>query len=287
MKSKHAGFGVLIIIIGIAWILSNFGLINWNMFYSLTVLWPLLLVVAGINLIFQKHPVIKGLSWILFLVVLVVYSYYAQDNYTNHTDNQNFTIEQSQETESCELRIDLGGLNLNIASGSNNLADVESNIPDLSYTSTKNKNARIHLKKDNYLLNQKTNYSMDIKLNNSMVWDFNINTGAVKGNFDFSDIMARSLEINIGAAKVDMKFGSLLNNVDVEINAGASSFDIYVPENTALKVDLDGALNDTNFSNIGLIKENGYYYSPDYKTAINKIDLDIDMGVGNVKILKY
>jgi len=287
LKEKYTGLGVFLIIIGIAWVLYSFGLINWNIIHSLRVLWPLILVVAGINLIFQKRPVIKGLSWILFLVILVVHSFYTQDKLTNYSGGQNFSIERSSETESCELRIDLGGLKLNIASGSNNLVDVESNIPDFNYTSTGKQNAKIHIKKDTYLFNQRTNYGMDINLNNNLVWDFVLNTGATKGNFDFSDIQTSSMKINIGAAKLDLKFGSLLNNVDVEINAGASSFNIYVPENTALKIDLDGALNDNNFSSIGLIKNDGYYYSPDYEKAVNKINMEIDMGVGNIKIIKY
>jgi len=51
-----------------------------------------------------------------------------------------------------------------------------------------------------------------------------------------------------------------------------------------LKVKVKGAANSTNFKDIEMERDGGYYISKNYKEAANKIDLNVDIDAGSIKI---
>ncbi|HHV60947.1 MAG TPA: cell wall-active antibiotics response protein [Clostridiaceae bacterium] len=292
MKEKNSviGVGIAIITVGIIWLLSNLGLLSWNIFGSLRVLWPLVLVVIGLNMIFKKHPLIKGLTWVALIAVLVLYSFFTAEKFKPSGQNsKDIYIEKNAIIESVELRVDLGALNLNIESTSNGLLNAASDIPDLNYSYTDNNSKRskiyINNKKNFSFLKFNSSQSMDIKLNKDVVWDLDVNIGAINGIFDLRDIKVNSLDISMGASNLNIKFGAHGDMVNAKINSGASNINIYVPREVGLKIEVDGVLSGNNFTEAGLARKGGCYYSDNWETAESKIDLDINMGVGDVEVI--
>jgi hypothetical protein len=98
------------------------------------------------------------------------------------------------------------------------------------------------------------------------------------------------LEISIKLAAPVFKssfkiiFGNKYKSTKATIKAGASSFDIVVPKDAGVRVNMDGALIGNNLRDLGWNRENNYYISPNYNNAENKIDLDIKMGLGSMNI---
>lgn len=77
MKSRNIGMGIFFIIVGAVWLLVNLGYIRgWWILNSLSVLWPLLLVVIGINIIFRGNAVINIIVWLLFAAAVIGYSFH-------------------------------------------------------------------------------------------------------------------------------------------------------------------------------------------------------------------
>jgi hypothetical protein len=198
------------------------------------------------------------------------------------------TIEKKVETENADLHISLGGTRLDLGSTNQQLVDVSLTDPDIVQSveySSDNKNAAIRFKKDRigiFTINSRD--SARFNLNENVAWKLDVDTGVVTGSLDMSNLKMESVDLDCGAANLKLVLGDKCNSTDVKIDAGASSIEVAVPENAGVRVRMDGGLSNSNLRSLGWNKEGKYYVSPNYESAASKIDVDIDMGVGNFKV---
>lgn len=76
MKNKNLEFGFFILSIGIVSLLVNTGIIKWSIVNAFLELWPAILIVIGINIIFHNNSIIRIITWLLFLGAIVLYGYF-------------------------------------------------------------------------------------------------------------------------------------------------------------------------------------------------------------------
>ena len=76
MKTDKIVFGVILIILGVLFLFANLNLISWGFVSGLWKLWPLVLVLWGLDLVIHENQLIKTVLF-LFLVLLafVIYFY--------------------------------------------------------------------------------------------------------------------------------------------------------------------------------------------------------------------
>ena len=84
-----------------------------------------------------------------------------------------------------------------------------------------------------------------------------------------------------------MKLGADVPIANISIQSGASNFEFDIPSNdVGVRVKLDGALNNTNFSELGWTKNGSTYESQNYNGAKSKINMDASIGVAKM-IINY
>lgn len=76
VRTRNIGAGIFLILVGILWALNNAGIADFHLFESIFYLWPLMLVVIGINIIFKDNSLIRTLTWLIFIVVIISYGYF-------------------------------------------------------------------------------------------------------------------------------------------------------------------------------------------------------------------
>jgi hypothetical protein len=127
------------------------------------------------------------------------------------------------------------------------------------------------------------------------VWHFHLNrdvpltlkleAGASRLSIDLSDLLVTYAKLETGASTVDLTLPARAGSALVDIEAGAASLDVHVPEGTAARICVKEGLTalniDTNrFSRL----EGNLYQSSDYEKASNRVEVNIEAGVGSVKI---
>ncbi len=294
MKSNRGvGFGVFLLTVGIIWVLVSVGVISWSVFNALMVLWPLILVIIGVNIIFRNNEIIKAVAWVAFLAVVISYGYFFDNGVRNPgqemTAGRTVTVEKRAEVQKGNLQIGFGGTRLSLDSNTSKL--LEANIQDTGVTykeETSGDENNISFNKKTYKV---TNFNSNLKnhyntfhLSSEVPWDIDIDTGAVDGDFDMSELAVEKLSLDTGAANLSFTLGSRYANPIIDVNAGASKIEVNVPSDAGVKVRMDGALNATNFDGPDWEKKNGVYYSKNYEAASVKIDMDVDMGVGKFDV---
>jgi len=291
LKSNKIGLGIFIIIVGVLWTLMSLGIIDWSIFEALFKLWPLILVVIGLNIIFKDNSIAKVVVWLLFLGTLVFYNNFISNNYQpgNNGATEHVIFEKKGETSNAELKLAVGGIKLDVGSTGANLMEADITKGDIKNSiqyGNGNENAEINLERKSFLdwNTRSMNDDCRVYLNKDVVWDMKAEVGAVKGTMDMSDLKVRKLDMNVGAGKLKLIMGKLQDTSDIKINGGASTFDMVIPKDAGIKIKMDGALNKTNFDELGLEKRDAYYYSHNYNQAEVKFDIDVNMGVGKLTI---
>lgn len=294
MNSRGLGLGIFLLCIGIILILINTGIIDWSIFDSLADLWPLILVVIGINIIFRNRDAVRIVTWLLFLAVLFAYGYMNGDKYSPNAPKKegNFYIEKSVETVRGDLKLSLGALNFDLGKADQNLVEGSATNPGIKYSVNYNdgkKTAAIELKQAQTRVfvrgfNKGDNRRCTVGLNGDVLWDINAKLGAVNGTMDLSNLKIENLEADIGAGKLNILLGSSHEMVNVKMNAGASKLELVVPEASGVKLKVNGVLSNTDLGSLNWGMKDGYYISPNYNEADSRINVDLTMGVGSLSV---
>lgn len=302
MNKKGVGFGIFLLGVGIVWLLLNLNVINFNILGAFFTLWPLIFVVIGINIIFKEKSIVKGLTWLAFLIILIIYGSFGGKTATPFNGEWSLGTNDSKTSSHADelmrtglkngtLKIDAGAVQLNISDEIDKLLVLDADENNIKYNidyniagdsvdiDLNNKNARVFGA-------NKTN-RMGVKLNNQVVWDIRMNTGASNGDIDLSKLKIKNLKISSGAVNYKVKLGANVPVTDISLESGASNFEFDIPSNdVGVRVKLDGALNNTNFSELGWTKNGSTYESLNYKDAKSKINMDANIGVAKI-IINY
>jgi hypothetical protein len=298
VNKKGVGFGIFLLGLGAIWLLANLNILSFNIFGALFKLWPLIFVVIGINLIFKENGAIKGLTWLAFLIILILYSTFGNvstpkfnGNWTFNTNSDNATqhVEEPMRTglKDGSLKVDAGAVQVDVQDESDKLIIVDADQKDVNYdinynSSGDNVDIDLNNKVPNVIGSAKN--KLDIKLNKQVTWDIKMNLGASNGNLDLSGLKLKRLEFDAGAVDYNIKMGGNVPVTEVKMDSGASNFAFDIPKDVGVRVKLDGALNNTNFAELGWNKKGSYYESPNYNDAKSKINIDADIGVSKLRV---
>ncbi len=299
MKNKNLVMGVVLILIGLAWILSNLGLIDINLYSSFLLiirgffdLWPVILIIVGIGIIF-KNDMLSTILWVLFLVLLIIYSLFFKGDILNTRSND--YLEEKIYTEEINDRVELGNLDLDIGASNFTISSTDDKLIRLKQdgafkykvTSKGNvENVELSNKSTNLYNTGPRNLSLEI--NKNIPWKLDIDVGAVSGDLDLKDIIVKDIDLDMGAGNLEISLGNLSEKSYLDLDAGASKITINLPKDSGLKVDFDGALNSSNIDSLALTKlGDGNYISNNYEEAKVKFEIEVDMGVGSFEINFY
>lgn len=110
-----------------------------------------------------------------------------------------------------------------------------------------------------------------------------VEAGASALNIDLRDVLAKHLSVKTGASSVNVTMpsrGACL----FDLEGGATSVNIFIPEATAGRIRVDGVTSmdvDTNrFPRLGA----NLYQSPDFETASDRAEVNIESGLGRVTV---
>ncbi len=119
-----------------------------------------------------------------------------------------------------------------------------------------------------------------LKLNNKIIYDLSIKTGALNTDCNLSGFKVEKLYIESGASNINLvvpKYDSKLI-----IDTGVSNIDIAIPKNVGAILSIDSGIAVKDFDDF--IKRNGTYISHNYNESEFKVDIEIDCGVSRIDI---
>ena len=285
--------GIIIISIGILFVLNSFGYLSWYVWRSILNLWPLILIVIGLNIIFKKTK----LWWLVPLSFIILFTGLLFINFSGYNSNiffnnnlHNYSREVKYENDFKSLSFDIfygaGRLDLKEENNDDNLctfkADYNRFKPEIKYNRD-NKNGFILIKSTGKQKNISVLNEWDLKIAREIPINIDIAAGAGSINLDLEKLTVDNLSISAGVSELEIKFNDY--STETDIKAGASNIKLKVPQNCGLRIDTQNVINNNNFSEEGLIRlSNNRYQSRNFGETQNTLYIDISSSASNINL---
>lgn len=126
--------------------------------------------------------------------------------------------------------------------------------------------------------------SWTVGLTGEVPLDLRVDAGASRNVLDLRDLRVRSLELHTGASETRIVLPSAAGATSVRVEAGAASLVIEVPDGVAARIRTRVVLGSVQIDESRFPPVGGGYESGDYATAANRADIDVQGGVGSLRI---
>ena len=122
-----------------------------------------------------------------------------------------------------------------------------------------------------------------VDFNPGVELELDLHTGATDSRLDLSHLLVTSFELKTGASSTVVTVPER-GTTRASVDAGAASVEFRVPPAVAARITADTGLADVDIDTSRFLPSGGGYESPDYSTAVNRLELRIKGGVANFKV---
>jgi len=284
----------LLILAGIVALLVNVGQIPVDRVFQAVNLWPLVLVVIGLELIIRR--LLHGVTGDVAAALVVLLAIVGAATYVAVAPNPaaNETLDASGQlgdVQSASLEINAGAATIKISSDSDVGTDLfkahiaySGTKPDVTFDASSRK-LTISQRGNNFLIFQSRRFELDLQINPKVTWAVELNTGAATSTLDLSHVQLKSLSLSSGAARDEITLGPASEAVPVEIDGGALTVKIHRPQGTEASVDVSGGAVSLDADGRGLHGiGHQSYESPGFSNAANGYRIEINGGACTVTL---
>jgi len=111
-----------------------------------------------------------------------------------------------------------------------------------------------------------------------------VESGASSMDIDLKDVRATHVELKTGASSSNVTMPARGASL-LDVEAGAASVNIRVPEATAARVRVKEGVTAVNVDTTRFPRlDSGMYQSPNFDTAVDRAEINIESGLGSVSV---
>lgn len=282
-------WGIALIAIGLLWLFTSLGWFSWDFWADLWLLWPLVLILFGLNFLLREHPQrIPVLIAVGLLGGGLLWIWNARPGAQGALEQISIPLGPVSQAQ---IRLAPGVGRLEVSSleeGSASL--VEGQVRLLPgerlerRSDVRGSEAVVALEaKGRTSGSVRSREGWELKLSPRANLRLDVNTGVGETILNLRSLQLSSLEVNSGVGRVQIELPEQ-GVYRARIDGGVGELDIRIPQNVAVRLEARTGLGGLEVPN-GLLKQgDNRYESPDYASAANKADLEVKGGVGRVVI---
>lgn len=272
MRYRSFFWPSLLILVGIIALLINVGAIPVEKLYLLLNLWPLILIVLGLELIVRRSlrgaagDAVTALIVLVAILGAVAYVALSPNTSNTHTFDSTTTVGN---LEQASLEIDAGAAQVTISEGTDLGADLyRAHVeyagpkPEVSVDRT---NGSLTISQQGGALFQRETLALTLQLNPGIPWKIGVNTGA---------------------SRDDITLGKPSGIVPVKINGGAVTVRLHRPGGTAASVTVQGGAVNLQADGKQATHAIGSasYATPGFSEATDGYRIDVNCGSCSVTL---
>lgn len=244
----------VLILVGILALLVNTGRIPIDRLLQLADLWPVILIVIGLEIIIRRS--VHGPTGEVAAALVVILAVVGAAAYVVIAPNPSATssFEASGEVGTfteAQLEVDTGAATIGISDGGDlgsrlyhARIDYSGPKPDVRLDSSGN--LRISQANNNFGIFQSRRFVLNLELNPSVGWTIAVNSGAATATINVPHLHMAALTLNTGASRDDITLGPASGIVPVKVNGGALTVNVHRPSATKATIDVSGGAVSLN-----------------------------------------
>jgi hypothetical protein len=202
-------------------------------------------------------------------------------------------IEKDQASQ-LDISLNVGAGQLNVSDGANDWVDgeiiynIEDLKPKVDYKRSGNKGIiTIEQSKRNLSGMKIGNFKNEwnLQLSNKVPIELEINTGAAQANLDLQGLLLDELTVNAGVGDVIVDLGGdWQNSFEVDLKMGVGKSTVILPSDIGVRIHMTKGIGKADFTGF-IAKGNGVYVNEAYDDADVKMDVNTELGIGNVNFV--
>jgi hypothetical protein len=243
---------LLLIALGLIFLLQNFGFISGVSWRAVAGLWPLLLILVGLDIAFARRWPLPTLAVEVAVIAaglaLVAYSPNLAPVGLALGDGGGGQNDVTLPRGATELNLTLNGgatRGYHVSGGATQLIEAHSTNPDLRLRVSGGSNGRADVRLDQVssgFFRSVENGDVEIHLASDVPTSLTINVGAGEFDVDLSDVRVTDVKVNVGASSMNFVLPKPSGDVTIRMNGGASNIAIVVPDGVEARVVTTGGL---------------------------------------------
>ncbi len=123
-----------------------------------------------------------------------------------------------------------------------------------------------------------------LALNPTVSLNLIVESGANEAVLDLQKLQVTDLQINTGASSTTVILPESSALTTAQVKSGAAAVNIVIPTGVAARIRTSSGLAAVSVATVRFPRSADGYQSPDYESAANKVDLKIETGVGAVDV---
>jgi hypothetical protein len=293
---------LLLISLGLVFLLNNLGVISWNVWNVMWRMWPVVLVAIGLDLIFGRRSgigaaitalVILGMFAGAFWLVNFTGDIWGGDQVLESISQPLGDISQAE----VDISMDVGLLEISaLPDSSDLLIKGEIQVSEFEELREKLRTSGDTLDYSlstlgqayhpNWLFSNQVDEDKEwlLYLNPGVPLELRVDTGVGKSVLDLTGMTINSLDIDSGVGEI-LVILPAQGSFEVRVSGGVGKLEIQLPEGLAARISVDTGLGNTSV--VGdFIQRGGDYYTGNYNGAEETVEIFLDGGVGNIRVVE-
>jgi hypothetical protein len=305
VSTRRGVFWPLVLIaLGLIFLLQNFGFISGVSWLAVASLWPLLLVLIGLDIAFARRWPLPTLA----VEVAVIAAGLALVAYSPNLSPGVFVFGDGAttgETDVAAPRGDATQLNLtlnggathsyHVMGGATQLVEAHSANPDLRLR-VSGASARPDVRLDQTssgFFHPVSGSDIQIRVAADVETSLTVNVGAGEFDVDLSDVRVSDGRLNVGASSLRFVLPKPTGDVPIRMNGGASNIVIVVPEAIEARIATTGGLLSLRSDNTrlgsgggtgGCVACGSSVETSGYGAAHDRVTITISAGVSSIVV---
>jgi len=302
---RRSGFlwPLLLIVVGGFFLASNLGYVAPISVRTVLQLWPLLLVLAGIEILLARREPMIALAIEVVVVAVAIGLVVTQPRGlfvpVGSAQPSSSTTVPRQGATSLALRVEGSAGTYSVSGGASDLVEARSDHGDLSVRDSRRdggQTADIRVQPatigDIHIFGTTPPTNVDVRVARDVPTSLRVEGGAGDFIVDLSAIQIRDARVETGASHLELTLPKPSGDVPIRIQAGAASVIVIVPEDVEVRITTSGGLLSTSSENArlgagtvsALARNASVMETAGYASAKDRVTITIEAGASSITI---
>jgi hypothetical protein len=251
----------MLIAIGAVALLVNANVMSSDRLYRLVDLWPLVLIVTGLQLFVIRTPMPANAAPFAAILILLLagggaVAYVAAGPAVPPGIHTIDTARPASTLDHASVELDVGAATLKIVGadlGGSQLGDLfrahieySGPSPEVSFDNSTGR-LKIFQSSAFHLFVPPQRFVLNLQLSSQVRWRVAVHSGSATDGYDLTKLQLASLEVDTGSSREDIALGTPKGNVPISIHGGALTVLLHRPSGIGADVNVSGGAVSLDF----------------------------------------
>ena len=293
---RRSMFWPLVLIgVGLVALFANYDLIQPLSLVSFLALWPVLLILLGIDIAFSRRWPLPTLAAEVVIIGLALFlaatrptalslATFTFDS-TDCANSSASVVAPRGVMQTLTLRINGGAARYHLTGGAAAAVEASTDQSTLCLRDRSTRNDRGDVALSQAGVRFGISSTIDVKVASDIPISLAVNAGAGEFTIDLHDVKTTDARVNVGASSTTIVLPRPTNgDVPVRIEGGASSIVVEIPSDVEARVTVSGGLVSSSSSNPRATKSGNVIETAGYAAAKDRVTVTVNGGASSVSV---